>query len=281
MSQVEDAVLDAGRTVWPDVTVPVEAMRQHLALHQVDGDTARARAGDLYLAAGCAAGIASAVAAFERTYLPQVGRYVGKLVLSSDQADEVRQRLRIKFLVGPPPRIALYNGLSPLGAYLRVAAVHIALDLVATTGPRPSEASVEDLAAELGAGVAGRGRHPAGGGLAGARDDAELMVIRRRYLPMFQAALEAAIHSLTARDKTLLRLNLIDGLGVAPIGTMYRVHRATAARWLVDIRRRLFASVREQLALDLAASPSELRSLFAMVQPVLHASVSRLLLTRA
>jgi RNA polymerase sigma-70 factor (ECF subfamily) len=265
MSQVEDGVLDAGRTFWPDVTVPAEAVRHHLAVHRVDGETARTRAGDLYLAAGCAAGIASAVAAFERTYLPQVGRYVGKLVLSPDQADEVRQRLRIRFLVGPPPRIALYNGLSPLGAYLRVAAVHIALDLVASAGPRPPDASTEDLAARLGA----------------PPDDAELMVIRQRYLPMFQAALEAAIQSLTPRDKTLLRLHLLDAIGVEAIGTMYRVHRATAARWLVDIRRRLFASVREQLALDLAASPSELRSLFAMVQPVLHASVSRLLLTRA
>jgi RNA polymerase sigma-70 factor (ECF subfamily) len=263
MSQVEDTVLEAGRTVWPDVSVPAEAVRHHLATHEIGFDTARDRGDDLYLAAGCAAGITSAVAAFERTYLPQVGRYIGKLALSADQADEVRQRLRIRFLVGPPPRIARYNGLSPLGAYLRVAVVHIAIDLIGSGGNDPAAAAAQDLASKLDAPT----------------NDTELKLVRQRYLPLFQSALEAALRSLSPRDKTLLRLHLIDGLGIGPLGTMYRVHRATAARWLADIRRRLFSSVRAQLALDLPATPSELRSLLEMVRPVLHASVARLLVT--
>ena len=52
---------------------------------------------------------------------------------------------------------------------------------------------------------------------------AQLLVIANRTAEAF-AALES-------RERNLLRYALGDGLSVDAIGTLYRVHRATAARW--------------------------------------------------
>ena len=46
---------------------------------------------------------------------------------SSQFVDEVKQGLRERLLVGPPPRIAEYSGSGPLGGWLRVVSVRLAI----------------------------------------------------------------------------------------------------------------------------------------------------------
>ena len=95
--------------------------------------------------------------------------------------------------------------------------------------------------------------------------------------PLFQSALEEAIRSIADRDRTLLRLCFVDGLTVDAIGSMYGVHRATAARWIADIRRRVLRHVRSLLADEPGLHASEFDSLARLVRSELHLTLKRVL----
>ena len=72
--------------------------------------------------------------------------------------------------------------------------------------------------------------------------------LRQPFAKVFAEALDA----LSARERNVLRLYLIDGVSAEVIGKMYRVHRATVARWITrarqtvqrETRRRLHAAVK-------------------------------------
>jgi RNA polymerase sigma-70 factor, ECF subfamily len=79
------------------------------------------------------------------------------------------------------------------------------------------------------------------------------------------------------RDRTLLRLRLVEGVEVERIATMYRVHRTTVTRWLADTRTALFDETRRILTAELGATGAELDSLAGLVRSQLHVSLVRLL----
>jgi RNA polymerase sigma-70 factor len=93
--------------------------------------------------------------------------------------------------------------------------------------------------------------------------DAELTLLRHRYRADFQRAIEEGLRTLTARQRNLLRQELLDGLEQHEIGALYGVHRVTIARWLAAARRELLAEtrrlLRERLGLDTEALRSALR----------------------
>jgi RNA polymerase sigma-70 factor (ECF subfamily) len=140
--------------------------------------------------------------------------------------------------------------------------MRIALEVLGPAGSRSVSVPDADLAREVNQG-----------------QDADLLVIKSRYLPAIQVALENGLRTLSARDKAILRFHFIDGMTIDALGAVYRVHRATAARWLVDIRKRLFESVRQQLAIDLRTTPSEFWSLLNAVGSDLQVSLTRLLVS--
>jgi RNA polymerase sigma-70 factor (ECF subfamily) len=69
----------------------------------------------------------------------------------------------------------------------------------------------------------------------------------------------------------------IDGLNIDVIGQVYFVHRATVARWLVRIRKRVFSSVSKRLQMELSASGSECRSILDAVRERLDFDLDRVL----
>src|SRR5262249_30744882 len=120
------------------VRVVPEHFIEHLALRLPKDDAANAlrdvRAADLYLAYACSIGNKSALAAFEKTFMPAVSDFVARRHAGRAFADEVRQVLRQRLFVGhagSPPKIATYTGAGPLGAWLRVTAVRTAQNLLA------------------------------------------------------------------------------------------------------------------------------------------------------
>ena len=249
-----------GRTLWPGVALAADELARYLDEHGIAAEVLEARPADLYLAAACAHQDPAAIAAFERTYLTQVRAYVARLDLSDEQIDEVRQGLRIKLLADRPPRITGYKGTGPLGAWVRVAAVRVALDLLGSAS-RLQGRSEEGM-------LAG---HFSEEGL----PEAELL--RARYRPVLEAAAERAIRALGDRDKAILRYHYIEGLNVEAIAVIYRVNRSSAARWLAEIRQQLLQSVQKELALEIRVSPSELRSLAAVVGEQMRLSIRRIL----
>jgi RNA polymerase sigma-70 factor (ECF subfamily) len=225
------------------------------------GEATPLHGADLWLACACAQGVPSAIASFERVFLAQVPRFIARVDSSPELADEVRQRLRERLLVGragAPPRIASYSGRGPLSGWLRVAAVRLALD------QRERASDLAPITDELAAAVS-------------ASDEPEVAIVRRRHGAEFQAAVEQAVASLTAQERTLMRLYVSDGKTVDELALAYQVNRGTVSRRLAAARRRILAETYRLLGERLRLSPSELNSLMRAVRSELHLSLSRLL----
>lgn len=217
-------------------------------------------AADLLLACGCATGDPAALRAFDDEQLAEVPRLVARVEREPAAVAEIQQRLRERLLLpreDQPPRIADYRGKGRLTSWLRVAAIRVALDL---QRHRPNVPLADDALI--------------------ARDP-ELDYLRERYRDAFREAFTAALDELEGRDRTVLRMHLLDGLGIDRIGQLYDVHRATAARWLERARDQLFESTRGRLRDRLGVSASEFASIVRLVRSDLDVSIGRILRERA
>jgi len=255
-----------GRTAFPDLAVTDDAFVRHLA-RVLAGAPITAPAitalaiEDLYLAFACSAGAAGAVAAFGARYRGVIRGAIAR-VAAADAA-EAEQRLLTSLLVGSEgsaPKIGSYAGKAPLDRWLGVSAQRMAL---MSLRERKAEARAHQAAAAEPA-QAGQS-HPESG------------YMNERYRADFERAVVEALGRLPERDRVLLRLQLINGVSVEKIGTMYAVSQATASRWLAAAREKLLEDVKQTMALRLGMSSGELGSLAAMVASRLDLSLSVLL----
>jgi RNA polymerase sigma-70 factor (ECF subfamily) len=138
--------------------------------------------------------------------------------------------------------------------------VRVALDVVAETGA-PTAALDIDLP-ELWSSL---------------HEGPEVETLKKVYRERLMSGLEESLALLEARDRTLLRLHVVDNLGIDAIARIYRVHRATAARWLIAIRGRIFELLRERLAVRFDISTAELRSVVKLLRSEIHLSAQRVL----
>jgi RNA polymerase sigma-70 factor (ECF subfamily) len=251
----------AARARWPELPLDDEDFARHLHAAGVPDAVIGERGEELFLAAACAAGEPPALRVLEREYLANVGAYVGtRFKLTDAFVDELRQALRLRLIFDRPPRIASYNGTGSLRAFIRVVSVRLALDLIEARQRQPALMDPEMIARRFSSSPA-----------------VESLLTRGQHGPRFQAAVDEAVLALSPREKAVLRFHFVDGLNIEAIGRIYRVHRATVARWLVDIRGRIFRSVEERMAIEVDMSPSEFRSLVALMQEELKLSFSRVL----
>jgi RNA polymerase sigma-70 factor (ECF subfamily) len=248
--------LEVGQRCWPGVTLDPATLIGHLQRAGASSEPP-AFGADLYLAAACAAGDPTALAHFEGSFLGALERHLSRFALASFQVDEIRQSLRIRLLCGPQPAISGYAGRSPLDAWVRVAAIRLAVDLLRGERARIVRADRQVMEALL---RESRERHPG--------------IPIEQLRQAFQAALDESVRQLAGRERTLLRLHLHDGVGIDGIAAIYGVHRATAARWLVAMRGEIFESVRRKLSLQARPTSSEFRSLARLVLPDLRVGLS-------
>jgi RNA polymerase sigma-70 factor (ECF subfamily) len=89
--------------------------------------------------------------------------------------------------------------------------------------------------------------------------------------------LERAIGTLEPRERALLRLSLVERLGIDAIAAAYGAHRATIARWLVTAREKLTTSVRERLSERWQVEDGELGELRALIESHVELSLERML----
>jgi RNA polymerase sigma-70 factor (ECF subfamily) len=216
------------------------------------------RAGALCIAAGCVAGEAAALAEFERIYAPEI---VAALARNFDRAlaDEAALRLRERlFLVEPDevPRLSSYSGRGDLRAWLRAAAARTAIDLMRARRTVPVEQAVLDEAV--------------------VDVDPLLAALKQHYREEFREAFRHATEALTDRERTLLRYRFRDGLSLDELAALFRVHRATAARWLASIRETLFEATRSRLVAQLEVTDSEVDSVLRLIDSQLDGSISGL-----
>ena len=128
-------VLAQGREAFPAVSLADSTLAQCLLAQdeEVSPDVVTSHARDMFLAAACAAGDADALSILESGPLREIPAFVARIDTQPDFAAEVAQTVRQKLLVAPAPgqpaKIAEYRGAGPLGGWIRVIAVRVALDL--------------------------------------------------------------------------------------------------------------------------------------------------------
>jgi RNA polymerase sigma-70 factor (ECF subfamily) len=213
------------------------------------------RAGDLWIAFGCVSGDGSAIAAFEVRFAPNIRQALAR-AFDQDIAEEAELRLRNRLFLTEGEdraRLASYAGRGALAGWLRAAAATTAIDLLRARREVPSDP--EAIA-----------RH-------GDAIDPLLAALKQRYRDEFRAAFTAASEELAPRDRTILRYRFVDDLSIDEIGKLYRVHRATVARWIATIRETLFEGTRAQLQRRLEIPREDLDSVLRMIESQMEISI--------
>jgi RNA polymerase sigma-70 factor (ECF subfamily) len=272
LDQALDDAVAAARAEWPGLALAPERFRQHLAERVPEGTGADelARAvcvPDLFLACACALSVDGAALAFEKRYMPVVAAAAGRVGGSAEMIDEVKQIVREILFVGAGssrPAIADFSGRGNLHAWVRVIATREALRLLRRDKGRVSVQD-EGLYAVLAPSEEG---------------DPQLDHLKERYRAEFRKAFLAAVAGLPRRERTALRLHVLDGLSIDEIAPLYRVHRSTAARWLTRARELLLEGTRAGLMRELGLATAEVDSVIRLIQSNLDVTLSGVLLSR-
>ncbi len=239
--------LQAGAHAFPGVQVDPNLFGRHLA--QLSPNAACLP--DVYLAFACSQGDGRALQYFDDVLLARVPAAVAPIDASPHFADEVAQGLRARMLVGPTPAITTYQGKGSLAGWVLVAATRLAIDLVRErrkwAGTTSSEYEVlESLVAPI---------------------DTERDVLRARHGEALREAIRSAFDSISSRERAVLKFHVLDGASIDTIASVYSIHRATAARWIVGVnatlRERTLARLASVLALGASEASSLLHSMFS------------------
>jgi RNA polymerase sigma-70 factor, ECF subfamily len=217
-------------------------------------------AAEVYLGAACGAGRPAAAAIVERVYIARVDQVIAGKRLPRHGVDEVRQTVRERLLAGAPPYVARVVGRGALASLVAVIATRAAIDWLRVAA-RGTARHAEAAEAELLIAV----------------DDPARDHLRTRYRAEIKAAFEAAVVELDPRERTLLRLHLVERVTIDELAVLYQIHRATAARQIERARERIASATRQRLARATALGGDELRELAALVASQLDLSLSRVL----
>lgn len=256
---------EAGRTAWPDIVLDRERFAAHV--ESVDPTGVSKYGADLYLAAACIARDPAALTIFDKEVLVSARGAIGAIDASAEFIDEALQRLRTSLMVGDAetsPRLTMYAGRGPLRAWVGIAAARTAL-MMRRSQKRAREVSHDDDWTSSLAMIS--------------TNNPELELLKRQYAAAFAVALHDAVQALEPRLRSVLKMSYVDGLSIDEIGTIYVVHRATAARWIQKACDEVFDKTRALLAERLSLSATELDRMNAMVRSQLDVSLSQLLPT--
>ena len=217
------------------------------------------RAADLCLAGACGHGLPEALAQFESRLMPAARGAIARVMKPrEDLIDDAVQELRSRLFTGDAPRIRAYSGRGPLWKWLRITAVRVAHDLrrVRQIDPAGSDDALEMLLAD--------------------DPDPDVRLMRERFRELFHEALREALAQLTPQERALVRLRYIKNQGIDTLAVPFGAHRATVARWLQDIRRRLLDHVCAKLEKKIPRlTESEVHSLWRAVRSQVHLSFSQ------
>ncbi len=222
------------------------------------------RAGDLWLACGCASGNSRALLRFQTRFSPDIETAVLRSGNANISIEDFRQHLMGKLFTAPPdgsPRITEYNGHGSLQGWFRITIVRQVIDFVRRNQRRDLGHQVEETELlELQAVAA----------------DPELAYLRNSYQDELREALHEGFAALTPRERNLMRQLLVYGMGVDNVALIYRVHRSTAHRWRVRAQEKLLEVTRESLRRRLKIDTGDPKAM-AELPSNLHITVRRYL----
>lgn len=256
------ATLADARADWPTVTLDDATFERYLADKSIERDGIT-HLTDLFLACACCLDVPGARLVFEEHFVPQMRSAIARVPEVAD-VDDVLQRVRVRLFTVTEQRGAKlenYRGEGPLAGWLRTTAVRQALE------SRPTRRTEEVTPRALEA-------------LVDALPNPELAFLKGESTRLLKQAFAKAIDDLEPRQRTWLRLAVIEGLSIDQLAPMYGVHRTTAARWLTATRERLSALTLQHLRESAKLDSGELESLLGHARSHLDVSLERLLVTK-
>lgn len=256
-------LFESGRASWPQLEVRPEEFVLFLAKQlppeaTVPEQLLALRAGDLYLVCALGLGQPMALAAFETEYMPEVRRTLLRLDIPDSMISDIIQALYCHLLErqNAPQGVIVprrgYAGRGELKGWLCACAVHQA--------GRIHKRDRREVALDQASALV----------LPAESNRTELALLAEEMKQLFESAFRDAVATLTSRERNLLRYHFLSGLSIDQIGTLYNVHRATAARWVVQARERLASLTRKRFLL---AAPMHAES-FAKIMELIRSQLS-------
>ncbi len=210
------------------------------------------RATDLYVAWCCTQGCSAALEHFWTSCVPTARRAAFSVTKNEDLAEDVVQDVLQKLIVGTsdkPGTLASYQGRSKLERWLRSVTVRAAISASRKSSQKATTESEETLM-----------QVPA------VDDDPELALLKETSSEMVETALRDSLRELDSETRLVLQQHLIDGLTIDQLASIYRIHRATAARRIAKAREALLAATRQKLRSTIQMTGGELDSLINFAQ---------------
>ena len=252
--------LASARSRWPEIAIDAADLVRELAVRSTPemAGPLPPFAVELVLARGCLRGDAAAIRAFHREMFDRVDRVLARLGLSAADADDVKQDVRARLLLGErgDAKLALYQGTGPLAHWVASVAGREALGSMRRR--RVTEALGDD-------------------DLMDAADDPQLLALKTRHSADFKQAFQAAVAELEPRDRAILRALIVDDRTVGEVAGVYGIHRVTASRWVTEIRHALLQGTKRRLRQSLRLDEGSLESAIRLIDSNLDLSLYRLL----
>jgi RNA polymerase sigma-70 factor (ECF subfamily) len=172
---------------------------------------------------------------------------------------DVLQTVRERLFAGLAPRIGAYNAAGPLEQWIKVVAIRTAIDMhrKEAAAPRAESAWLETVVR-------------AGG-------DATALLMRAEYKSELEIAIREQVAALSARDRAVLRLHVLEGVSIEKIAISYGVHRVTVARWVWTAGEGMLDGLRQRFQERFGIVPHELDSLARLARSQLSLNLAELL----
>lgn len=258
------AAAPRAREVWPELEVSAPELARlvelryalpgrPIALDDLD-------AAELYLAAACARGDDLAVRRFRAHYFEGLVPHLRRMGLGSAQCDDVWQTLCERLLVARgdgPPGLVRYAGTGELGGLMRVTVTRLAINWLHDRVRSTHDDWLDEVPSS--------------------RTDPEMQVSRQQHRAEIKQEVAAALATLPARDRMVLRLHLVERLGIDAIAGVASIHRATAARWIARAKDTLALRVRDRLLARWRVSQASFPALRTLLDSQIDLSLERLL----
>jgi RNA polymerase sigma-70 factor len=252
------------------------------------------QAADLFLALACSVGNERAWWEFDqqhRSYMERVAKHLAKTDIdASESVDAVYVELYGTRIVDGErvSKFALYSGRGSLRGWLRTVIWHSVVDLHRAGH---GEVSLDELTENIGEGAA----HASFAiEERSSEDRAENELIRTRYRSATVASLSAAMSSLDAHERLLLKYYHVDGLKLREISRLAenessplrdwfqrrsqtreskpdaKVHESTVMRWLEKSYGAIQQRFKDELASNHSLSPKEIELCVELASEDLH-----------
>ena len=245
--------------MWPLIALSHERFSSRASELRVPQAGLESWAGDFYLACAASDGDSAAIRIVDESFIGRLVGRIRRLGSSADDASDVLQAVRERLFSGARPRIRAYDAGGPLEQWIKVVAIRTAIDRHR---------------------VESRARRPVGepgdANGTGSPDPADTL-FKARYRAEFATVLRTQIALLSERDRSVLRLHLLEGVSIDCIALARGVHRVTVARWIWNAGEVLLEGLQSYFKERYGMVPSECESLAHLIRSQLSLDLPRLL----